>query len=685
MADPNASSRVGKADMILGAAVIGLLIVLLVPLPSWFLDLLLVVNLSLSILVLLIVLSSERPLDLSTFPTLLLFASLFRLSLNVASTRLILLQGKAGEVIQAFGEFVVGGSVIVGVVIFLILVVIQFVVITKGAGRISEVAARFTLDAMPGKQMTIDADLNGGLITPEEAVQRRKELSREAEFYGAMDGASKFVRGDAVAGLIITAVNILGGVGIALGKGMAIGQAFTTYTILTIGDGLISQIPALIVATSGAIIVTKASTEQLLADEFTSQITGRKRGLLMAGGIVAGLGLIPGLPSIPFLVLGGGLLLASRKPRKEEAPEKDETPASPEEVAEQQSQELRNILKIDRMGVELGYRLLYLVEKSKGGSLLGHIAQLRKRFAGELGLILPPIRVTDNVRLPATGYRVLVNGQTIASGELRPGALLAMNPGTAEGNLKGEKTKEPTFGLPAKWIPEDRRSEAEMKGYTVVEPVSVLVTHVSELVRSHAHEILTRDDVKTLVENIQAEQPAVVDDLIPNVLTYGEVHRVLRCLLEERVSVRNLGSILEVLSENAATVKEPEALAELARKRISRSVIEPFLDEEGRLKVLTLDPTLERRLIEISKNQEHPDGPGLLRMLLDQMAREIIQVIDQGHDAVVLVRSEIRTFLRDLLKTVAPRAAVLSYSEAATAKDVEPITVIGMETGEKAA
>lgn len=673
-----------SADTVLALGLVGLLCVLLVPLPPMLLDILLVVNLSFSILVLLLVLSSERPLDLSTFPTLLLFSSLLRLALNVASTRLILLHGQAGDVIQSFGEFVVGGSVVVGVVVFLILVVIQFVVITKGAGRISEVAARFTLDAMPGKQLAIDADVNAGLITPEDAKHRRAEITREAEFYGAMDGASKFVRGDAIAGIIITAVNILGGVSVAFLAGMDLSQAFKTYTILTVGDGLVSQIPALIVATAGAIIVTKASSETNLADELSQQITDHGRGLQLAAGIVAVLGCIPGLPLLPFLFMAVVMIGLSRLGGPgSEAPPGEEI-VNAESAAAQQSEELQRLLRVDQMGIELGYRLLYLVEKTQGGGLLKHISQLRKRFATELGLLVPPIRVTDNVRLPPSGYRIMIQGEGIASGELRPGNFLAMNPGNAEDGLDGEDTREPTFGLPAVWIPEHRRSEADLKGYTIVEPISVLVTHLSEIIRSNAGEILTRDDVKALVEAVREERPAVVDDLIPNQLTYGDVHRTLRSLLAERVSIRNLGTIMEVLSEHAGTTKDPEALAEMVRQRMARSLVEPYLDSQGNLKVVTLDPTLERSLVEVARNQELPEGPGVLRAVVEHLGQEVLQLVSRGQEAVVLVRGEIRTFLRDLMKSIGPRTVVLSYAEAAAAHKVEPIAVVSCATGKEA-
>ncbi len=674
-APPPAAPVFRNADVGLAVGLVGLLMILLVPLPTWLLDLLLVVNLASSILMLLLVLASGKPLELSTFPTLLLFSALFRLALNVASTRLILLHGHAGEVIQSFGEFVVGGNLVVGVVIFLILVVIQFVVITKGAGRISEVAARFTLDAMPGKQMAIDAELNNGTITPEEAKARRNEVSREAEFHGAMDGASKFVRGDAVAGLIITGVNLVGGICVALMRGMDVSQAFKTYSILSIGDGLVAQIPALIVATAGAIIVTKASIESNLGDQLALQVTEQKRGVMMAGVIVGVIGLAPGLPLLPFAVLSAVLIAVARMRRAVPLADDSEADAAAGAV-EEQGAELERLLKIDAMNVELGYRLLHLVEKNRAGGLLAHISQVRKRFAGEMGVIVPPIRVTDNVKLAAGAYRILVRGQVVAAGELRPGMLLAMNPGKGKPGFPGEATREPTFGLPALWIDEARRTEAELAGYTVVEPVSVLVTHLSESIREQSSLMLTRDDVKTLVENVRRDSPAVVDDLIPNQLSYGDLHRVLRALLAERVSIKNLSAILEVVSESVGQTKDPDALAELARRRLARNVVEPYLDENGKLSVVTLDPTLERTLVDVARNQDGGDGANVVRVALDKILAEVRKLSERGQESVVLVRAEARTFLRDLLKSVAPRAVVLSYAEAAAARKVEPVAVV---------
>ncbi|MSR46781.1 MAG: flagellar biosynthesis protein FlhA [Planctomycetes bacterium] len=672
LAPPRVAFR--NADVGLAFGLVGLLMILLVPLPTWLLDLLLVVNLASSILMLLLVLSSGRALELSTFPTLLLFSALFRLALNVASTRLILLHGAAGRVIQSFGEFVVGGNLVVGIVIFLILIVIQFVVITKGAGRISEVAARFTLDAMPGKQMAIDAELNNGLISPDEAKLRRAEVSHEAEFHGAMDGASKFVRGDAVAGLIITGVNLVGGICVGLMRGWDIEQAVKTYSILTIGDGLVSQLPALIVATAGAIIVTKTSNETNLADQLAHQVSDQRRGLAMAGAIVGLMGLVPGLPLLPFALLGVILIALARRKKPSAAPLTAEATAAFN--AEEQSAEIERLLKVDAMNVELGYRLLNLVDKSKGGGLLAHIAQVRKRFAGEMGIIVPPIRVTDNVKLAPGGYRILVRGQVVASGDLKAGALLAMAPGQAKLDFPGEATREPTFGLPALWIDEARRTDAELKGFTVVESVSVLVTHLSETVREQAALMLTRDDVKTLVESVRKDSPAVVDDLIPNQLSYGDLHRVLRALLQERVSIKNLAAVLEVISESVGQTKDPDALAELARRRLARTVVEPYLDDAGTLKVITLDPALERTFVDVARNQDGGDGANAVKLALDKILVEVRRLSERGQESIVLVRAEARTFLRDLIRGVAPRVVVLSYAEAVAARRVEPVAVV---------
>jgi flagellar biosynthesis protein FlhA len=505
-------------------------------------------------------------------------------------------------------------------------------------------------------------------------VERRQEVSREADFYGAMDGASKFVRGDAIASMIITSVNILGGAGVGLLGGMELSQAFKTYTILTIGDGLVSQIPALIVATAGAIIVTKAGSRGSLADELSRQVIGKRRGLQLASGIVAALALVPGLPMLPFVAMAGVLFFLSKK----SVPETPTAPPEEQSVqqAEQEAEELKGLLHVDQMGVELGCRLLHLVEKNQGGSLLQHIGQLRRRFASEMGILLPPVHVVDNVRLGPTQYRINIQGEEVSSGELRPGQLLAMNPGTGEGNLSGEQTKEPTFGLPATWIAENRRAEADLKGYTVVEPSSVLVTHLSEVIRNHAAELLTREDVKTLVETVRQQTPSVVDDVIPNQLTYGTVHRVLRALLQERVSIRNLSTILESLSEDSESTKDPDALAELVRRRISRALIKPYLDDNGVLKALTLDPTLERALMEVARNQESPEGPGVVRAVVDRLSQEIRRLLEVGQSSVVLVRAEIRTFVRDLVRSIGPRTAVLSYAEAATAREVEALAVV---------
>ena len=522
-----------RSDLLLPLGVVGLLAVLIVPLPTFLLDCLIALNMSLAVLTLLVVLAARDPMEFSTFPSLLLFTTLLRLALNVASTRLILLNSDAGAVIQSFGDFVVGGDLIVGAVIFIILVVIQFVVITKGAGRISEVAARFTLDAMPGKQMAIDADLNAGLISSEDARERREEVSREAEFYGAMDGAQKFVRGDALAGIIITGVNLLGGMAIALSRGTSLGEAAQTYSLLTVGDGLVSQIPALVIATSGGIIVTKAANDRRLGFEMSTQFITNPQTLAMGSLLVLGAALVPGLPAAPFLVLSAVLFGFFRvaKGARDEADRqalKQEEAVSTDAGPESEVQEIVDLLKVDRLSIEIGYRLIHLVEE---GGLLDHIAMSRKRFATELGIVIPPVRVKDNLELEPSAYRFYVQGEMIASGEIRSGCFLAMDPGTATGKLEGVKTKEPTFGLPAKWIPQDKKDEAELLGYTVVDGVALMITHFTECVRQYAHDILNRDDVKMLVDQVKESSPTLIEELVPDVVSLGDVQRVLRALL----------------------------------------------------------------------------------------------------------------------------------------------------------
>ena len=680
------------ADWIVGLGVLGLMVTLITPINPFVLDVLLASNITISLVLLLVVMNARTARELSTFPTILLFTTLFRLGLNVASTRLILTHGQAGNVIHAFGEYVGGDNLAVGLVVFLILIIIQFVVITKGSGRISEVAARFVLDAMPGKQMAIDADLNSGLIDATEARTRRAAIASEAEFYGAMDGASKFVRGDAIAALIITVLNIVCGIAIATWNGMALADAGERYSKLTIGDGLVSQIPALFISTAAAVLVTKNTSEQSLGTDLLAQVSGRPRAAIIAAGMLFVIGVLPGMPRIPFFVLATMLVLMWRSGQGAEARRAAEGEAeralaekSGGTVAGEKRDETKpdELLAVDRLSLEIGYRLIPLVQEQGGGGILDHIGQLRKRFALQEGVVLPPVRIKDNIRLGPSTYRVLVGGQEVARGEIEPGQFLAMDGGTVTGKLKGKKTTDPAFGLPAWWIAESLRNEAEMLGYTVIDPVSVLVTHLSETVRGSIGEILSRDDVKEMVETVKKSAPAVVEELIPSKLGYGDVQRVLKALLRDGVSVRNLPAILEVLADNAAKQKDHEALAEMVRTRLGRMLCEMHADADGVVHAVTFDPEIESRLAAAVGPGRDPDAaavsPAFLQQLMEQTGSVVAQATQGGKNVVLLVRSNVRRFLNELARASLPKVAVLSYNEVVPARSVVTQAVVRME------
>ncbi len=678
------------ADWIVGLGVLGLMVTLITPVNPFILDVLLALNITISLLLLLVVMSSGSARELSTFPTILLFTTLFRLGLNVASTRLVLTHGKAGNIIHAFGEYVGGDNLTVGLIVFLILIVIQFVVITKGSGRISEVAARFVLDAMPGKQMAIDADLNSGLIDATEARQRRAAIANEAEFYGAMDGASKFVRGDAIAGLIITVLNLVGGVALATWKGMALSEAADRYSKLTIGDGLVSQIPALFISTAAAVLVTKNTSEQSLGTDLLLQVSGRPRASIIAAGMLFVIGILPGMPHIPFFVIATMLVLMWRSARQtaEKRQQEDELQRVAAEKAAgtkgaREEPKPEELLQVDRLSLEIGYRLIPLVQDQSGTGILDHIGQLRKRFALQEGVMLPPVRIKDNIRLGPNAYRVLVGGQEIARGEIEPGQFLAMDGGTVTGKLKGKKTSDPAFGLPAWWIGESLRNEAEMLGYTVIDPVSVLVTHLSETVRTSIGEVLSRDDVKEMIDTVKKTSPAVVEELIPSKMSYGDVQRVLKTLLRDGVSVRNLPAILEVLADNAGKVKEPEQLAELVRARLGRMLCEMYADADGVVHAVTLDPEIENRLASAVGGPRDPDAPPVspayLQQLMERTGSVVAQATQGGKNVVLLVRSNVRRFLNELARASLPKVAVLSYNEVVPARSVVTQAVVRME------
>jgi flagellar biosynthesis protein FlhA len=676
------------SDWILGVGVLGLLVTLITPVSPVVLDVLLAFNLTASMLLLLVTLNTRTASELSTFPAILLFTTLFRLGLNVASTRLILSEGEGGRIIQAFGEYVGGHNLAVGLVVFLILIVIQFVVITKGSGRISEVAARFVLDAMPGKQMAIDADLNSGLISADDARTRRAAIATEAEFYGAMDGASKFVRGDAIAGLIITVLNLVGGIAMASFNGMALSEAVERYSKLSIGDGLVTQIPALLISTAAAVLVTKSSSESSLGTELLGQVGDKPRATLIAAAMLFVIGLLPGLPRLPFFVLAIALVALwratrdaqTRRERERDAATHAQTAAAAPAREEHKVEEL---LAVDRVSLEIGYRLIPLVQDKAGNGILDHIAQLRKRFATSEGVVLPPVRIKDNIRLGPTTYRILVGGQEVARGEVEPAMHLAMDSGTTTGRVKGRATKDPTFGLPALWIGDAQKEEAEVLGYTVIDPTSVVVTHLSETLRSSIGEILSRDDVKEIVDGVKKSSPAVVEELVPEKMGYGDIQRVIRNLLREGVSVRNMPAILEVLADNVARTKDPEALCELVRQRLGRALVETHADRDGTIHAVTFDPQVELRLASavgaVKDPESAPVSPAWLQQLMERTAAAVAQASKSGKNVVLLVRSNARRFLNELARASLPRVAVLSYNEVVPARSVETAAVVRME------
>jgi flagellar biosynthesis protein FlhA len=680
------------ADWIIGMGVLGVIVTLVSPIPPALLDILLAVNIATSVLLLLLTMNTRSAADLSVFPTFLLFATLFRLGLNVASTRLILSGGDAGAIIKAFGDYVCGDNLTVGIIVFLILVIIQFVVITKGSGRISEVSARFVLDAMPGKQMAIDADLNSGLIDADTARKRREKVATEAEFYGAMDGASKFVRGDAIAGLIITALNLVGGITLGALGGMDIADAGERYSMLTIGDGLVSQIPALLISTASGVLVTKASDDSSLGTQMLGQSLGRPRATLIAAGMIFALGLLPGMPKLPFFILASVLLILWRATRNQQASDEkaaeaaSAAAASAPEVpaAEKENEAALELLKVDRVALEIGYRLIPLVQDPRGQGILDHISQLRRRFASREGVVLPPVRIKDNIKIAPNAYRILVGGQEVARGEIEPGQHMAMDSGAVAGKIAGTPTKDPAFGLPALWIADAAKDEAELLGYTVVDPVSVLVTHLSEVLRTSLGDILTRDDVKELVENAKKITPAVVEELVPAKIGYGEVQAVLRNLLRESVSVRNVPLILEVIADHVSRTKDPDTLAELARQRLGRALCEAHADRAGTLHAVTLDPRIESRLAAaVGTGSADPESPGVnpayLQRLVEKIGEQIAGATRGGSDVVLLARSNVRRFLGELVRASLPKVSVLSYQEVVPARSVQTVAVVRLE------
>jgi flagellar biosynthesis protein FlhA len=679
------TNKRGMSDAAVAGVVLLILAIMIVPVPTWILDGLLVLDLALALVILLVTIYIQQPLRFNVFPTLLLLATLYRLALNVAATRTILLHANGGKVIGAFGNFVVGGNYAVGIIAFLILTIIQFVVITKGSGRIAEVAARFTLDAMPGRQMAIDADLNAGLIDEHEARQRRLDISRQADFYGAMDGAAKFVRGDSIAAVIIVIINIIGGfiVGV-LQHGMSMSESLRTYTLLTVGDGLVAQIPALVVSTASGILITRSDGQGALGKELGSQLFREPRAAIVGGIILAMLGIVPGMPALPFLLLGGVSIAAGMAARRGHARTDAIEAEAVRSKTAQTPEKVERLLSVDPLELEIGFGLVPLVDEGReGGDLLRRVTLVRRQCATDLGLVVPAVRVRDNIRLPQDTYVVLLKGIEVARGVISMGNYLAMSPGSHAIPVDGVETVEPVFGLKAVWISPDRRGEAEVAGYTVVEPSAVMATHLAETIKSHADEILGRQEVQVIIDQVKQRCPAVVEELIPTQLTVGGVQKVLQRLLRERVSIRDMVSILEALADFAPMTKDLDTLVEKVREGLGRAITQQYRDGKGNLSVISIEPSLEQELIQSVKAGE---GGGRLilppedgRRLLELISDAVHRALSQTAQPVLLCSPYLRPYLRGFLERALPHVAVLSYGEVISAGTVKTVASVKVE------
>ncbi|WP_425060873.1 Flagellar biosynthesis protein FlhA [Sporomusa carbonis] len=671
------------SDILIAVAIITIVVMMIIPLPALLLDLLLTLNITLALIIVMVAIYNVEPLEFSVFPSLLLITTLFRLALNVSSTRLILLDGHAGEVIAAFGNFVVGGNAVVGFIVFIILIIIQFIVITRGAERVAEVAARFTLDAMPGKQMSIDADLNAGLISDKEARERRKNIQREADFYGAMDGASKFVKGDAIAAIIIIVINIVGGFVIGmLQRNLDVVQALHTYTLLTVGEGLVNQIPALLISTATGIVVTRAASEANLGKDITSQIITNPRVFFIASGVLAILGIIPELPGIPFFLLSiitGGIGYALIKTQQSEVQMEMSQQEEKEKAEVRKPENIVSLLQVDPMELEIGYSLIPLVDVSQGGDLLDRVVMIRRQCALELGLIVPTIRIRDNIQLKPNVYVIKLKGIEIARGELMLDHFLAMDSGSVFETVPGIETVEPAFGLPALWIQEAYREQAELAGYTVVDPVSVLATHLTEIIKLHAAEILGRQEVQTLIESVKQNNTAVVDELTPNLMSLGEIQKVLGNLLREKVSIRDLVTIFETLADYAQLTKDTEILTEYVRHALARQISRQFVNNNI-LTCLTVDPQLENTIVNSVQRTEQGSYVGLepqmVQAVIKSLTNELPKLTNMGYQPVVLTSPGARLYFRKLTERVAPNLAVLSYAELEAKTEVQALGMV---------
>jgi flagellar biosynthesis protein FlhA len=686
-------------DVLFVLGLFGAVFILVLPIPAGALDLLFSLSIGSALLVMLLIIYIKYPPDFSVFPTVLLALTLFRLGLNVASTRLILLDGYAGNVINSFGEFVVRGNYVVGAVVFLILVIVNFMVITKGAGRIAEVAARFTLDAMPGKQMSIDAELNAGLIDEQTASRRREKIQREADFYGAMDGASKFVRGEAVAGILITLINVLGGFAIGVvQRNLSLSEALQTYTLLSVGDGLISQIPSLIVSFSAGLLVTRTNETADLGESIGNTVRSQPRALGVCSGLIAVFAFIPGMPAIPFLLVGGiagtAAYFMAKKAREDEAlkalPGKgspntlpDGSPADPSAqvgTAHEGAQSFETLISTDTFSIELGYGLLSLANKANGGDLLERITGLRKSLAKELGLIVPPVAVRDNLELEANGYRFLLRGKQVAEGQIMPERWLAMNVSNSSVSLKGTPTKEPVFGLDAVWVTEAVKKTAEINGYTVVDATSVMITHLSETLKRYADLLLDREDVQKLIDLVKERNPTLINELLPDLASIGLIQRVLRNLLKEGIPIRNLTVILETIADFASYTKNPDDLTEQVRRRIGVYFMNQYESEPGVVHAITLEPRLDQMIAAQVKRTQTDIGlmmdPNLTHYLLEELNRRIEQLSAQGYQPILVTSAEVRLPFRRFFEPSFPQLMVLSYQEFPGTIQIQAVSII---------
>lgn len=675
-------------DIIVSLGIVGIVLMLIIPMPAALLDVLIAINIALSVIIILVAMFTTEVLQFSVFPTLLLITTLFRIALNMSSTRLILIDGYAGDIINTFGSLVIGGNFVVGIIIFLIIVIVQFIVITNGSGRVAEVAARFTLDAMPGKQMTIDADLNSGLITEEEAKKKRKDLQLEADFFGSMDGASKFVKGDAISSLIIVAINSVGGIIIGiLMKNLSASQAAQDYIKLTIGDGLVSQIPALLISISTGIIVTRSKNGESLGNELVKQLTGFPKVLGMAACVLLVMAIIPGFPHLVFVVLaaavGGAAYMLYKDDLGKQIMEVENENRKNTEIQSKEPENVMSLISVEPMDVEIGYGLIPLADESSGGDLFQRIASVRRQCAIEMGIVVQPIRIRDNLQLDTNEYIFKIRGTVVQKGQLMPNMLLCMDPSGESSDMPGIKTVEPTFGLPAIWVNKDQREDAEIKGLTVVDPVTVMITHLTETVKAHSYELLGRQEVKDIVDSMKEKYSAVVEELIPDLMTIGELQKVLQNLLKEKISIKDMVSIMENLADNSRTTKDTEVLTEYVRMALARTICNNLIDENNSITVATLSPDVENLIASNIQKSVKGSFPAIDPDSTTKILRSVRSTIDSVNfndgQPVILVSPKIRPAFRKLTEMVFPNVSIISLNEVPNEIEIKTEGVVNLQ------